>query len=123
MARQGVAGLSGKGECVSLKAKEFIDKHKLLIDGEYTFLPHAVCRDGTEISVQIHGAAYADWDDEQTVEIAAPRNEMNHFTALESYDCGEFGQGSWKTRHVYGFVPLEVLEAMVARHGGIKTAV
>ena len=80
--------------------------------------PPMVCADGFKMSVQGHCGAYSH-----------PRDDFaKHYTAVEvGYPSERVedlmpyidGEGSNPTETVYGYVPVEVIEKIVAAHGGL----
>lgn len=102
-------------------------RHSFILDGmrEYpnrnveTVFPRMTCVDDFSISVQGHFGAYS-----------SPRDDFaEHYSAVE---CGfpsqrveELmpyidGQDSNPLDTVYGYVPIEVVEKIIAAHGGLK---
>lgn len=75
-----------------------------------------VCRDGLSFSAQANQMTYC-----------SPRNNVGPYTAVEigfpSEMVDEFmqyaGTPETPTETVYGWVPVEVVEAVVEKHGGI----
>lgn len=82
------------------------------------FYPRVHCADGFHMSVQAHYGAYS-----------SPREDHSHF-----YDAAEIGFPSARedrimpyidggdsepTKTVYGYVPFDVIDAVIAAHGGI----
>ena len=81
--------------------------------------PRITCNDGFNISVQAHDGAYSRRNAEGdllTVECGFP-STIPKTAELRSYAelCGT----SDYTETVYGFVPVEVVQAALAAHGGI----
>jgi hypothetical protein len=78
------------------------------------------CADGFSISVQAHDGAYCRPRDSQgpwyKVELGFPSEALGpEFT--------EYCEDPEKpTETVYGYVPIELVEALIARHGGFAVA-
>lgn len=82
--------------------------------------PAIECADGLTMSVQGHFGAYScprdDFADRySTVEVGFPSARVEE---LMPYIDG--GQDNNPLQSVYGYVPVEVVEAIIAAHGGIK---
>ena len=103
--------------------KEFltttIKSHKYLFsDGTVQEIrPRLVCNDGFSISVQASKFHYCSprldgAQDYEKVELGYPSNEdelINDYAEDDNY-----------TRTVYRYVPIEVVEKLIEKHGGIK---
>ena len=90
------------------------------LSAEYAVVPRITCEDGFSISVQANSGAYC-----------LPRDHIGTWSHVE---CGfpsdvpteimdYIEDSSSPTSTVYGYVPIELVEALIARHGGIKEAV
>lgn len=95
---------------------EYIAKNKSF--GFMRLLPKVTCTDGLILSVQASWAHYC-----------SPRNDEGPYTSVEvGYpssaveDLLPYAEDpSSPTDTVYGFVPVEVVDAVIAAHGGIKS--
>ena len=80
--------------------------------------PRVVCADGFSMSVQASGATYCSpretGDIEYSaVEIGYPSEKVDEFM--------EWAEDEERpTDTVYGYVPIEVVDAVIAKHGGVK---
>ncbi len=97
-------------------ATEHILRHH---DGsEFCIVPRIVCRDGFSMSVQAHSGSYCSprdggkgpWD---SVELGFP-------SAREELLMPYVEDSENPTDTVYGYVPIEVVEQVIEKHGGIK---
>lgn len=94
--------------------KEFIQK--TYTSKKYEKRPRIVCKDGFSISVQ--GSEY---------NYSEPRKSAKTFTkmdlgypSVEEKDINEFAEEAEElTSTVYPYVPFEVVEAIIEKHGGI----
>ena len=84
----------------------------------YCFRPRIVCNDGFSMSVQGSNALYCrprvtqDWYDK--MEIGYP--------SVEEIDIIEFAEDITNpTGTVYGYVPCELIEKVILKHGGINS--
>ncbi len=106
-----------------MNTTEFMLKYKptvkQLTDG-YAFQdvrPAAKCKDGTTISIQASETHYSTprqngLDYYTTVELGYP--------SVEDADLKEFAEDKENlTDTVYGYVPIDVVDAFVEKHGGI----
>lgn len=103
--------------------KEFlattIKSHKYLFSDEIIQenRPRLYCNDGFSISVQASKYHYCKprldgSQDYEAVELGYPSNEdelINDYAEDDDY-----------TETVYGYVPIEVVERLIEKHGGIK---
>lgn len=103
--------------------KEFlttaIKSHKHLFSDEIIqeIRPRLFCNDGFSISVQASKFHYCSprldgAQDYEKVELGYPSNEdelINDYAEDDNY-----------TRTVYSYVPIEVVEKLIEKHGGIK---
>ena len=81
--------------------------------------PRITCTDGFTISVQAHDGSYCRRDDSGTpikVECGFPSSKPTTKALLEYAEC--FGDSDY-TETVYGYVPVEVVQAELDAHGGI----
>lgn len=81
--------------------------------------PRIVCSDGFTISVQAHSGSYCRRDDNGTpikVECGFPSTTPKTKELLEFAE--HFGDSDYTTT-VYGYVPVEVVQAELDAHGGI----
>ena len=97
-----------------MKLKEFIKK--TYTSEKYQKRPRIVCKDGFSISVQGSEFNYSE-----------PRKPSKSFTkmelgypSVEEKDINEFAEEAEElTGTVYPYVPFEVVEAIIEKHGGI----
>jgi hypothetical protein len=107
-----------------MKINEFLNKHKSITEypnTNYTtreLVPTIECSDGFSMSVQVGHCHYC-----------TPRTNNEIF-----YSCVEVGFPSamepdlmpfadderYPTKTVYGYVPVEIVNAIIDKHGGIK---
>ena len=88
-------------------------------DERFWFAPRIVCADGFSMSVQVHCGAYCsprdgigpDW---LSAEIGFPSAAPNAAVMAYAEDDDK------PTDTVYGYVPMELIDALVAEHGGIE---
>ena len=81
--------------------------------------PRITCNDGFSISVQAHAGSYSHRDDSGSptrVECGFPSSKPITKALLEYAEC--FGDSDY-TETVYGYVPVEVVQAELDAHGGI----
>jgi hypothetical protein len=89
-------------------------------DERHNVRPMAICADGFKISIQ--GGT--------TSHYCFPRRDCNEYDKVElGYPSqAELALVEWAedesnlTETVYGYVPIGVIEAVVAKHGGIDTS-
>lgn len=91
------------------------------IEGVSNIFPEMVCVDGLRLSVQGHAGAYShprdDWADAYlTVEIMGPKKADDLLSPYER-DCNSVGD-----EMIYPYVPVIVVEQVIARHGGLVEA-
>jgi hypothetical protein len=83
----------------------------------YCYRPRIVCNDGFSMSVQGSAGHYCDpritqdWYD--SLEIGFPSNEE---TLINQY---AENKNDW-TNTVYGYVPIEIIQELITKHGGIN---
>lgn len=96
---------------------EFFRKHG---NGkEYQLFPRITCTDGFSLSVQAGEGKYS-----------APRHMSKHFSQVEvgfpsakEDDLMEWAETpDAPTETVYGYVPVETVDAVIAKHGGMIEA-
>ena len=81
--------------------------------------PRITCTDGFNISVQAHSGAYSQRNtagDLLTVECGYPSTTPK---TAELRNYAERFDGTGYTETVYGYVPVEVVQAELDAHGGI----
>ena len=128
--------------------KETIDIDSVRVPGISVFQkvrPRIVCNDGYSVSVQASEFAYChprytQWQNEDGWQVVngeyylsseTPRNfETDHYTPYESVELGypsvedelinEYAEGDDYTNTVYGYVPVNIVEQLVEKHGGYK---
>lgn len=81
--------------------------------------PRLYCNDGYSVSVQASEFHYCSprlngAQDYERVELGFPSMEDELINEYAD-DCGDY------TDTVYGYVPIEVVERLIEKHGGIKT--
>ena len=82
--------------------------------------PHVICKDGFTMSVQASRHHYCDpridleGGNYNEVEIGFPSEEES--LIMEYAECPSEPTGS-----VYGYVPIEIVDAVIEKHGGIVT--
>lgn len=94
---------------------DYITKHREEI-GDNMPVPEIVCKDGLRMSVQAHHGAYS-----------TPRENKGPWAKFEVGFPSErveelmpFAEDAERpTETVYGYVPGEIIEAVIAKHGGI----
>ena len=80
--------------------------------------PRLLCNDGFSISVQASKFHYCiprldGEQDYEAVELGYP--------SMEDELINEYAEDDWNyTETVYGYVPIEVVEKLIEKHGGIK---
>lgn len=84
--------------------------------------PKMVCADGFSMSVQGHWGSYSrprdDFADRYSeVEVGFPSERVEE---LMPYIDG--GEDADPTQSVYGYVPVEVVEKIIAAHGGLSSS-
>lgn len=122
--------------------------HVIGLAPEYCFQevrPRIVCNDGYSVSVQASEHMYCEprytqWQNEDGWQVingdylwacSTPRNfETDHYTPYESVELGypseedelinEYAEGDDYTNTVYSYVPVNVVEQLVKKHGGYK---
>ena len=86
---------------------------------DITYNPRITCVDGFNISVQAHSGAYSQRNTEGdllTVECGYPSTTPK---TAELRNYAECFDGTDYTETVYGYVPIEVVQAELDAHGGI----
>ena len=107
-----------------MTVKEFlattIESHKYPFSDEIIqeIRPRLLCNDGFSISVQASKFHYCSprldgIQDYEAVELGYP--------SMEDELINEYAEDDWNyTETVYGYVPIEVVEKLIEKHGGIK---
>lgn len=106
-----------------MTVKEFlattIKSHKYLFSDEIIQenRPRLYCNDGYSISVQASSFHYCrpQLDGVQNYESV----ELG-FPSKEDELINDYAEGDDYTKTVYGYVPIEVVERLIEKHGGIK---
>ena len=105
-----------------MEIKEFLKQQIKLQensgDATYVPLPRVQCKDGFTISVQVGRGIYS---------IPAIKSSDIDYTCVElgfpsdiEYDIREYAEARWKLKYtVYPFVPIELVEEVIQKHGGI----
>ena len=80
--------------------------------------PRLYCNDGYSISVQASAFHYCyprlnGAKNYESVELGFP--------SMEDELINEYAEGLDYTETVYGYVPIEIVEKLIEKHGGIKT--
>ncbi len=90
-------------------------------EGGYRIVPQCVCADGFKLSVQASAAHYCSPRDNYgpyyKVEVGFPSEVV-----LEFLPHIDGGPNENPTETVYGYVPLETVVEVIARHGGLRTS-
>lgn len=97
----------------TLKTHEYLFSDEVIQENR----PRLFCNDGFSISVQASKFHYCSprldgAQDYEAVELGYPSNEdelINDYAEDDDY-----------TETVYGYVPIEVVEKLIEKHGGIK---
>jgi hypothetical protein len=105
--------------CVQSYAKKYIGAAGF--DG--TIFPRMVCADGFSMSVQGHLGAYSqprgDFADRYSqVEISTSPDAEPLFAPYKDATYGKDGAPDAFT--IYGYVPVEIVEQVIEKHGGLK---
>jgi hypothetical protein len=97
------------------KVNAYLLSHRA--DNDIWFAPRITCADGFTLSVQVHSGAYCsprdgigpDWT---SAEIGFPSDTPTPevMAYAEEPDC--------PTQTVYGYVPIELIDALIDAHGG-----
>ena len=106
-----------------MTVKEFlattIKSHKYLFSDEIIQenRPRLFCNDGFSISVQASSFHYCKprldgIQDYESVELGFP--------SMEDELINEYAEDEPYTETVYGYVPIEIVEELINKHGGIK---
>lgn len=102
-----------------MKINEFLRKYRMQRDGIQIVRPRVKCADGYTVSVQAGEYHYcyprADVDHFDKVELGYPSDED-----YELIDYAEDKERPCDT--VYGYVPVELVDGVLAKHGGIVDA-
>lgn len=90
------------------------------VEGFSTIFPRMTCADGFSMSAQGHAGAYSqprdDWaDDYREVEVGFPSEREDLLMPFVEDE-------SRPTQTVYGYVPIDIVEAVIAKHGGMAEA-
>lgn len=103
-----------------MNVSEFMEKTKVIKTvGSYSFQevrPRIVCQDGFSLSVQGSRTHYCKPREDDCsyfkVEIGYPSEKVDEFMQYAEDENDP-------TNTVYGYVPIETVETIVAKHGGI----
>ncbi len=100
-----------------MKAIEWLEKTYGIENSEYPVRPYVFCKDGYGISIQGGDAG----------KYCNPREKCNTYYSVELgfpnkaddiiYHMAENPEDLTKT--IYGYVPIETVEDLIAKHGGI----
>lgn len=100
------------------------EAHGDLLDG-YEVKPHAtaiVCADGFRLSVQASDTHYS-CPRENYPGVPYTQVEVGYPSADPGDELGEYQESPGhndRTEDVYPYVPIEIVEALIESHGGIK---
>lgn len=96
-----------------MNLKDFV---KITASNKFVFRPRIICKDGFTMSVQGSEGHYCsprktqDWYNE--MEIGFPtQKEEDIMSYMDGYED--------PTESVYGYVPCEIIEKVIDKHGGI----
>ena len=100
-----------------MRIKEFIEETFIVKQNRYVFRPRIICNDGFTISVQASEGHYCH-----------PRRTQNWYNSVElGYPSieeeliTEFAENKdILTETVYGYVPCDVVDKVIEKHGGIN---
>ena len=109
-----------------MNVNKFLQEHRKVVRHSTDFLmlglrPHIICADGLKLSIQASKAHYC-----------RPRSNVGPYTAVEvgfpSKRVEELmpyidGPDEEATTTVYGYVPVEVVEQVIEKHGGVAEIV
>ena len=79
--------------------------------------PRVVCEDGYSVSVQASRSHYCSPREDGAVEYESV--ELG-FPTAEDELINEYAEDDNYTDTVYGFVPVEIVNKLIEKHGGIK---
>ncbi len=100
-----------------MNINEYIQKKKAELDGSSPVIPRVVCKDGFEMSVQageyLYSSPRAECGRYDKVEIGFPSDADKLITPYAEYE-------EVLTDTVYGYVPVETVDELIQKHGGIK---
>ena len=99
-----------------LKKNRDMNDRKVLDNMSFPMSPRITCQDGFSLSVQATHGAYC-----------SPRNNTGPWSAVEvGFPSAEpelimsyCGDPKKPTETVYGYVPIELVEELIEKHGGI----
>ena len=90
--------------------REYLNKYKGSLKGKPIWLtPVVVCKDGFEMSVQESPNHYSGYG---SVEVGFPSSKESLLMPFAQ-------QPKTPTKTVYGHVPVEVIDEVILKHGGI----
>lgn len=98
---------------------EWLDEGRKVVNAHYAQIARVKCGDGYSVSIQASSGHYC-----------SPRLTLSSVSDYESFELGfptvgdseliEYAENTEDlTDTVYGYVPREVIEAVIAKHGGI----
>lgn len=99
-----------------MNINKYITSEKRKKPGAYDCVPRIRCKDGFTVSVQAHAGSYSEprggfgpWSQ---VELGFPSEKPNDNIMQYAEDLDR------PTQTVYGYVPVELVEALIEEHGG-----
>lgn len=104
-----------------MKTNEFLQKYRKVMSGGYNYTrPRIKCADGFTISVQAGKGIYSDprcdADEYKLVELGFPSEIEESLTSyMEDYRADP-------RKTVYPYVPVDVVDEVLEKHGGIAGA-
>lgn len=91
--------------------------------GSY-FCPRAVCADGFSIGIQASSGHYCspriDELDANTQYTHVELEFPSHFEKIEEILLNYCGNKAYPTETIYSYVPVEIVQEILDKHGGIK---
>ena len=105
-----------------MTVKEYLKKTIGKSDTDFQLIrPRAICKDGYSISIQASHCHYCDpredfLEEYDSVELGYP-NQYDELIDEYAEDFDDDGKACTNT--VFGFVPMEIVEKLVKKHGGI----
>lgn len=98
---------------------EWLDEGRKVVNAHYAQIARVKCADGYSVSIQASSGHYC-----------SPRLTLSSVSDYESFELGfptvgdseliEYAENTEDlTDTVYGYVPREVIESVISKHGGI----
>lgn len=96
-----------------MKVNEFLQKYRAVKNGMNEIRPRVKCADGYTVSVQAGFGPYS-----------RPRDDADAYTAVELGYPSEIDRElmPWYDGSIFAYVPVEVVDMVFAKHGGIVGA-